>query len=526
MDELEKKIDNENYQLTWKKFVDGISNSITGMINNQGMYSPAYGESQTRDINIDPKKYTQSEITDMLENPVYNSKKLSSLSQYLENMILQYKRAVKHFASILTFRNDLRCVSPLSDLKNESMFKLAYNRCLSTLRELNIRANKDRIMKKVLTDGAFFVYLNIYNDEYLQEDYVIKGGEFDLLEIPSEFCYITGRTPYGFTYAIDLSWFDRLANSENMAPELYNQYKKFALLRDLKKTGRVSKDELSNAQYYRVEPTKGYVFIYDDLRPQVTPPLQGLFKDALNILDYKNLLKQKSTLDVWKMICLMIPRDKDDNPAIPFNVARDMANVIQSNAPQGTKFFSSPMEPVPIDFANAQNQNNINGLGEQNFWRTAGVNGAITDLGEKSAASLNFGLENDAGFIDHMYKQFENFVNIQLYIVSKKIQFRISYYGNRYTEREDTQKYAELFRTANFPAGKLFGYAGYEPYEVYGSLKQEDILGIKELMTPMVSAFNSKTPKETQKEGRPKKELVDLKESGELQRDYETNNSS
>ena len=70
----------------------------------------------------------------------------------------------------------------------------------------------------------------------------------------------------------------------------------------------------------------------------------------------------------------------------------------------------------------------------------------------------------------------------------------------------------------SMPASKLFAYEGYEPFEVVSTLVLEKELGIKDLMMPLVSAFNSSS---TDEGGRPEKS--DLTDGGENTRDYETN---
>ena len=488
-------------------------NLANSMSSNTSNYTPMTGESYTQDININPVSATQAELTIYLKNPEKYAYKLRGIAQYLENVIMQYKRTVDHFGKLLTFNSDLRPVTRLKDKSAESkkQFESGYDRCLDWLRKFCPRYMfMNKVIPKVMSEGGVFTYLQ-------------ESKHFaDLIEIPSDYCYITGRWDWGFTYAINLAWFDRLIGVKTILPELAEYYKTFVAMREAGLKG----SKLAPYQYYPVPVEKGWVFTFDPTKAQVVPPFRGVFKDAMAILDYKNLVKQKATLDTWKIIAQIIPKNKEGEPMIDGRTAMQMAQIVQGVLPSGVKTFATPLEVQELNFQNAQNQNNVIGLGESLYWRSVGVNGTIMDLGEKSAASLRFSLLNDAGFVDHMYFQCENFINLQLYIRSRTYQFRVRYYGNRYTDEDEVTDYANLVRTANMPIGKLYGLAGYEPYEVDSVLDLEDILNWKDRSKPLVSAFNqSSNDKDGGSGGRPKKTLKDLSKAGEDQRDYDSNDN-
>ena len=494
----------------WSEAVNAYSESILNNINrinvisSNGMYSPVQGQNILQQVNMNPRVPTQTELTTWLTNPPKYQKHLRDVSAFLDGAIMQYKRTLDHFAKILTFRQELTAATEPTSAEENKTFLKSRIRCLDYLRKFNLNYQRHMIMPKIIRDGGFFAY-------FVEDDNFVN-----VIEIPSDYAYITGRWQWGWTYAVDLTWFDRLNGAEETMPELYHYYKIFVEMRE----AGISGSALAYYQYFPVPVEDGTYFTFDLLVAENVPPFIGIFKDALEINNYKALLKQKSALETWKIIAQRIPLDDKGLPQIPVSLAEKFIALTQSVLPKGTSTFSSPMEIKELNFSNGQNQNNITGIGEQLFWRSVGVNGSLMDLGDKSAASLRLSLINDGAFVEHIYSQFENYINLKFMIISRKFIFKLKLFGNRYTDKEDAKEYANMVSTQNMPAGKLFGYAGYEPYEVIPTLKMEKLLKIKDLMRPLESPFQQSQKEEA---GRKPKDESELKKSGEVQRDNDSN---
>jgi len=515
-------LSNENAQLNndaimsketekiWEEYIglyaESILNNIESIntLGRSSSYSPYMGQNIMQSVNMNPKIPTQANLTTWLTNPSKHQKNLRDASTWLEGAIMQYRRTVDHFAKILTFNQEVTSSTSPQNAKEKKTFKNSYNRCMDYSRKFNLKYQKDIILKKIMRDGGMYSY-------FVEDDNFIN-----MIEVPSDYAYITGRWQWGWTYAVDLTWFDRLVGAEETMPEMYEYYKIFVAMR----TSGLQDAQLAKFQYYAVPVEDGYYFAFDVLVAQNIPPFGGIFKDALEIDTYKRLLKQKSALDTWKVIAQEIPLDGNGKPQIPVKLAQRFIELTQGVIPKGTTTFSTPMKVKELNFSNSQNQNSITGMGEQLFWRSIGVNGSLMDLGDKSAASLRLSLINDGAFVEHIYRQFENYINLHFLIISRKFIFNLKLFGNRYTDAEDMKKYADLVTTANMPVGKLFGYAGYEPHEVIPTLQMENLFEIKDLMTPLISQFQQ-SPEE--KAGAKKKDEGNLTEAGETQRDQDSN---
>ncbi len=512
--EQEKLIDQARYvEQNWAKFASEYANlAYTNLTQMSPLtnYQPSVGEGITRQINISKIIPSQADLTAWLESPATYSKQLRKVSQYLEGSINQYKRTIDHFSAILLFKNRLSGLDVPKNKKEEVAWDNGYKRCLDWLRKFNLQYQFKAIVDKSLLEGGIFTYLR-------------EGRDFNtLIEIPSDYCYITGKWDLGFTYAIDLGWFDIIIGMEKTCPEIYEYYKVFV---EARKSGLKGND-LIHYQFYPVPIDKGFVFTFDSYRAELIPPFTGIFKDALAILEYKNLLKQKTQLETWKMVSHIIPRKKDDSLVAEAKSAGQIIAAIQSVMPAGTIAYSSPFEPKELNFNNAQSANNLAGLGESLFYRSAGINGAILDASEKTAVAVTGSLRSDFGFVDHLYRQCENFVNLQLLLASRQMKFKISLYGNRYTEIEDRNAYMEACVRQNFPVSPLFGWFDIQPYEIDGTLYMEKKLKLKDNLEPIKSAFNTKDIGGESSKGAPAKSDGEIKESGSKTKDYDSNKTS
>jgi len=495
----------EMYDNFTKKYSANLSSTINRINSkNLGSYSPQIGNNKLQQISGMQRPPTQEELDRWLKSPHSNQANLRKASNYLDIAIMQYKRALDHFSKISTFRYDLRLQSDF-ELKDKSTVLNSRGRILDFLRDFGIKHHSTLVMDKIMKEGVAFYYFE-------------TSGDFNsMLELPTDYCYITGTWDRGFTFAIDLTFFDTMVGMEGTMPEIYEYYKTFIKMREISK-GDKSVEKL---RYYAVPIEKGFCFTFGLGDETPLPPLSGIFRDANRILQYKNLLMQKTALETWKIIGQKIPIHKDDQvPILTPEQAQMFVDFVQEVLPDGTAVFATPMDFEVLELNDGNGKDNITGRGEESYWRSVGINGTMMDAGDKSATTLLYSLVNDQAFVEQMYTQFENFINLQLRLISKKYIFGIKLYGNRYTEDSDIKLYKDLCATVNAPVGKLYGLMGYEPFEVVSTIKLENLLDIKEMSLPIIAGSQQSGDGEV---GATKKDTSELTESGTQTRDNDSN---
>jgi hypothetical protein len=268
---------------------------------------------------------------------------------------------------------------------------------------------------------------------------------------------------------------------------------------------------------------KFYAFTFDPLQAIVLPPFKAVLSDALEVVDFKAILKQKAIIDTITVLVQQIPLDKDGNKPIMIRQEAELfVRAAQSILPKGAVTFTTPMETTKIDFKDSQNFNELISLGEHGLAQSVGINGNVTGTDSSdSTTAMKASLENDYAFVEHLYRQYENFINIRFYNESKKWPFRIKFFGNRYTDDATEKSYLAKVTTANFPIVKLLAY-DYDSNEIDGIVEQEDILDYKNKLKPLIAGFNMKSGG-APSSGRPQKDVSELGDKGAETRDSGSN---
>ena len=510
LDDFAQNFVSENYR---KNFASTLSRQLQSTQDiasgyaKAGTFQPQLSEQLYQQLNISPRIATSEQIDRWLEEPQYFSSELRGLSQYLNYAVGQYHRSIWYFNTIKSFNYTLNPTDiDNSDVVSKNDYIHAYEICLKTLRKMNIKYQFPKIDLQVLIDGVGFYWIAETEDT------------ISFLQLPSEWCYIVAPWTYGFQYAFDLTYFDRYVGLEIAIPELYEAYKHFVEMRESK---NLSPERVQYLQYYPIPVDRGWVFTFDPVHPDKVPPLSSAMGSALDVISYKQLLKDMLALDLFKVIALKIPLKKDgNNMAISYAEASKITQVIQGSLPDNIIAYSSPFDSESISVNQTDRFSDIVGISNNTFYSNVGVSdGNFGSSQIRQGTALQFASTVDFTYAStHMYTQFANCVNWILAQKTKKYKFNVTFFGNKLNDQAELKSYSDLVKTANMPVMKLFAYAGFEPFEVAPTLRLEQELGIKDLMTPLVSAFQKSSKDNGKENGRPRQ--VTVSDSGEKSRDY------
>lgn len=484
----------------------------TSKLSHDGMYQPLLSRDLLKDIDSRPINATSTQIESWLNNPSAYSENLAGVNMYLSHSVGVYKRALWYMNTIKAFNYELTPSDPditiALEMDSENYMK-SYNSALTTLKKLNIKYQLPKIDLATMYDGASFWWMSETKDN------------ITMLQLPSRFCYITSPFTFGYRFAFDLTFFDSYIGMKDAIPDLWNAYEHFNRMREAFLSGNEKyKDAYVASQYYLVPPDKGWCMTFDPIHADKTPPMASSMGSALDVLSYRSLLKNQLALNLFKLIPLKIPVDKQTGkPSMDYGTASIIVEVIRSVLPENIVAFASPFDSESISSDQTNHFEDIIKISNDNFYSSAGVAQGIFGSNDiKQGTALQFSSMVDFAYVStHIYPQFDNLVNWILWSKTGQYKFKVKFFGNKLTNQKDSADYATMVRTANMPAQKLFAYEGYEPFEVMSMLKLEKHLQMKEFMIPLVSAFNTST------EDAGRNEENNISESGEATRDYESN---
>lgn len=489
-----------------------------------GSYDPIYSQLITDRMYPTSSPTDRNKVRRLLEHPEQHANELRNIAEFVRNNILQYDRAEEYFISLFSFKYYLLPKRPVNEMNSfEKSKRKAYN----LLQSIRIKEQYPRIVADVIKNGIGFYMFK-------------KGSDFlDFIRLPIDMCRVTNvRSSVGICFEVDLWYFRTLIDSKQLAPEVCEYYSDLIehMMAPLEKKTPESEKKAQGRIYVPISPVHGFCFCADSYRPTSVPLLAGLLPDALDILEYKSLAKQKAVLETWCIIPQVIPYDEAEKPRVPLQLAKQTIQNLQNILPPGVVTFSTPLEPQEtITLQSASTQENIVGLGEQNFFSSVGIAGNVMGVGEaKNNAVIDFSNLVDFGFVEHIYNQFDICTNLLLMMFVNDKDWKVHFFGNAYKNAQEIKDAQQVFTGTNMPAEYLGANLGFEPQDFEYMLQMGEKSKLKEKMIPIASAYNTSGQAILQDEGetgdseggRPKLDDSELSDSGEQTREDETNENN
>lgn len=483
----------ENLEFDFNTFMHTNNPYGAGVLNN-----PIWINSILKNIASSPQKYDRDKLRDYLKNPVFNEKALKDFAQYLYNTNMFFKRLVHYFADILDFRYILIPTNP----DNSPQFKKAYNRSLDWLDKFDLVHEFRSIMHTVILEDVGFYYIRESDDC------------ITLQRMPTDYCKIIGKTNLGYKYSINMSYFMQTGiNIMDYPEEIQMAYWKY-----------INGQSGLPFFYLDLDPTKAFVFKWDENFVGIMPVLLGIYLSALDIVEYQDLQRTRTQLDTWKMVLQKIPmRNDKDAKRNDFLIDELTAGAFHTNVknalPMGASVITTPMDISAINFENTQTRENIVATGGQAFWDSAGVSPMLFGTPSKSSVGVQSGIKVDEAFVTMMYFQFARCVNFNMNLQNKKYKFKIDFLNG--TTLNQVEQYDRAVQGLQYGMPvSLMGHAmGLKAGDLDRLNQLEKYVGIKERLEPVMTSHSSNL----NEKGAPEKKAQDLSDEGLQTRDEQQN---
>lgn len=228
------------------------------------------------------------------------------------------------------------------------------------------------------------------------------------------------------------------------------------------------------------------------------PLLIGLVKDILNLDIYKKLKLQSARTDNYKAIAIEVPIDTGavDKPLLTPDTLGIFADINRESMTDDIGLIHTlGSEATPISFKDSSNtRNNVSDAIDE-LYNSSGITKELYN-GSSSGTAVTFSIENDAGFVYGVYRQFERWVNRFIKIRKyNKTSFKFLFYLLDVTifNRDNVSKrYKEAVSLGVTVIDKWLATLDITPSRTLGSFTlHKDIFDFQNNFVPLKSSFNS-----------------------------------
>lgn len=447
--------------------------------------------------------FTKDDIQSYIENPYRNEKQLRRAVVYLYGASPHFRRLIQYFVGLtdLSYVVSPAKIDPLTT--NPKTISRNYRRVLNALTSMNIKTQFPKILTVCLREDVFYGSMWITNDS------------ITIQQLPSDYCAISSIEGNVLNVTFDFSYFNTYPDNLNFYPEefriKYERYKK-----DMVKSRWIELDS----------PTSFAVKCNIDILDYAMPPFAGILREVYDIEDYKTLKKTKTSLDNYAMIDMRLPMDDQGNWAIDLAKAKEFWRNLDSVLPEEIGSILTPMSLNKISFerSNTGDTNTVADA-EQSLFSAAGVSSLLFNNDKASANALLLSIKADQAITFGIVKSIEDVVNRYIQYQNFGKNFRVTFLDcSPYNRKEVGDQYLKaaqygLPTVMMYAASQGLGQAEFDSM----NFLENDVLKLKEKLIPLKSS--TQTPADditdgtTEEGGRPQKDIGELSESGEQNRE-------
>ena len=434
-------------------------------------------------------QYTKSLIKQYLQNPYSYRSQIVGVSRFLWRMSTLYKKVILYYATMPLYNYNITQKMKFTETPDVEKITKAYEGILRHINHFNIKSEFATAVALAIRDGVYYGFM--YDNG--------EDGMF-LHMLPIDYCKIRGKNEAGqWVVAFDLTYFSIGQNVifvEGIDGDTSGCWHE--CFQEAWKVYKNSKDKQSTRWF--IIPSQYTITLLGSLDDDFENPLPFLsssFIDLLDIIDYSQLLADRTELDNYKLLLLGIPLI-DGETVDDFKVSEDIANAykdsIKAIVPDLVGVGLLPglsLETVSFQQNTTADTTDIVNNSIRNLYKTIGVSEpVVSSTDSNSAAGIKHSLNNDSAYAYLLVERLEN--NFQYYI-DKNISDNYLFSVLRQTWYNETEfiEWVRQGATLGSSAMVFLEAQGYTPYEAYCQILFENAIGIKDMMVPLLSSYNT-----------------------------------
>lgn len=436
------------------------------------------------------KKYTQSEVRDIIENYKVerNQQRLREISQLLWAKSPQYQRLIKYFSGMATFAH---AITPIKEIRkvNKTKALKQYVEIGELAKLMNLRHEMTKVLSVVFREDIFYGYL--HRDK----------KSFYIQQMPSEICKATSVEDGVLNYSVDMTYYEKNeATLYRWAKEIQIKYREWKALKN--QNPKIS-------PWVELDSQNTICIKMNEDMLEVFPPFAGTFDSIFDIEAFKELRKDKETLGNYMVLTQKLPMRTDSDNNNDFLIDKDFMMFFHNQAsdvvPDNVGVITSPMEIEPIKFDQDRADRDGVGKATRDFWEGSGASQLIFSSDNNSSAGLQMSIKSDEEIIFTLLTQIERWLNRYLKNEFNDLMYNVTILPiTRFNQDTMYKMYLES-ATYGVPVKSfLSATVGLDPIEVMNmSFLENDLLKMHEEWIPLQSSHTMGDPLEGE-EGRPK----------------------
>ena len=272
-------------------------------------------------------------------------------------------------------------------------------------------------------------------------------------------------------------------------------------------------------------PTSFAIKCNNDILDYALPPFAGILREVYDLEDYKQLKLTKTSLENYAMLVMTIGLNENGEWQIDLDKAKEFWRNLDSVLPDeiGSVLTALPINKISFEKSHTGDTNTI-AEAEQNLFSAAGVSSLLFNNDKASANALVLSIKADQAITYGIVKSIEDAVNRFIQAQPYGKNFKVTFLDcSPFNRKELGDMYLKACQygvpmVSYYCASQGLGQAEMDCM----NFLENDILDIKSTFIPLQSSSTqsgSNGNGATDEGGAPPKDIEDLSESGEQNRE-------
>lgn len=436
------------------------------------------------------------------------------------------------YEGILKYRNYIQPLYVNKEELTKPRFKNEWKFIDVWNKKLNAKHSFRRIVGEVMAEGkkAYYLRQSYQTDrENVSVDYV------HFQELPSDWYKIIKHSTDQYeVVAFNFAYFWQAGTDIGQFPPIFGKYYQELMNATEVQSGRKVINPIKTAKdavveyneetmtwfYWKELPAdECFVFCFTETDDLQISPFCSLLLQAQDLAQYSLLQQQLLTIPLYSILLGELPTHDnnkggttvDDYKLQPEQV-RLFEEKVNSQMPPGTTYAMVPsIKNQLYNFQEIPNANEIYNKGLQQLINTSGAQTLMTTTEKPSVAQVGAGKIIEVRYIDRIYDQFQNAVNITLEKMYDEGDLRYKWFfrifGDSFSEKDEVEaveKSLQLGQLELLP--KYLQYHDMTLMDAIQSSEWVESSGIYDMFKPLVNTYSTNQQNQQSDSGRKKKE--------------------